>query len=215
VRRYRFWLACAATAAALLAAVWPRLVDARVEYSSTVALACLSAIVVIWYTYFTYQTLRAVVRANKLALERERRRWRPYIVFDLEPRLGLVWVVLRNMGVSAAREVRVHVEPTLLTEINGSEVQSALTRGPIAFLAPGRALEDLLDEGGVVLRRYPDPIFRGRVTYLDLNDKSYDESFTVDLRLVMDTTDCVQDNQSRSEGERIARAIRELGRRLK
>jgi hypothetical protein len=165
---------------------------------------------------------RAALKANELsakslqqALELERRRVRPYVVFDLQPRLGIVWLVLRNIGATAAHSVRVAVVPQLETEINGERVQSALTRDSISFLPPGRVLEDILDEGGVVLQRYPHPVFSGELTYADGDGRTYTEPFTIDLTLELDMTAEILDTRSRTDEEKIARAIRELALRLK
>jgi hypothetical protein len=75
------WLARLATGIAILLAFWNALRPGgeNVVYSPTVALTCLTGIAIIWYTYFTWQTLehaRSAVQLenNRIAADRKQRR---------------------------------------------------------------------------------------------------------------------------------------------
>lgn len=180
-----------------------------------------TSVLTLVYVIATLCIVFVALRANRLsakqltqALELERHRSRPYVIFDLEPRLGIVYVVLRNIGATPAHKVRVSVTPLLETVINGEQVQSALTKGDIGFIAPGRRLEDILDAGAVVLQRYPKPLFTGSVSYGDGEGAHYEESFRIDLSLEMDTAAVLIDTQG-SDTDRIIRALREIAGRLR
>ena len=109
--------------------------------------------------------------------ELDRRRSRPHVVFDLVAKEGVVHAVLRNIGATAATDVRVEVTPALQRD---GEVSSLMLQ-TIAYVAPGREFWDAIDEGPAFFRRYKPARFTGLTSYRDEYGKKHGERFTIDL----------------------------------
>lgn len=112
----------------------------------------------------------------------ERRRSQPHVVFDLVIRQNAVYAVITNIGLTTARDVCVTIQPQLQ---HGDRI-SPLTSHPIAHLAPGREVTDLIAAAPAFYQSYPRPRFVGHVTYSDPDGRTLGKDFTIDLEFRKD-----------------------------
>jgi hypothetical protein len=149
------------------------------------ALSVLTTLAVVW----------VMMRANKLtakSLERalgfERRRSRPYVVFNIVTSgQGYTYASLKNVGLTSAYYIRVSIEPKVIYQENGEDKDLALTSHPLPFLPPGEEVTDLIDDSAVFLERYRKThSFKGFVEYQDSPESDavrYKEELLIDLSL--------------------------------
>src|SRR5437016_13349999 len=87
-------------------------------------MACLTLVYVVTNVIMAIIMLRAnnLSRQNLTqAMELERMRSRPYLVFDVEMRHNAIHAVLRNMGQTAAFNVEINISPQIKGMISGLE----------------------------------------------------------------------------------------------
>ena len=126
------------------------------------------AILTLVYVVATLSIAIIMVLANFLsskslaqALELEKLRSRPYLVFDLESRNGLIHAILKNLGKTAAYSAKVSVTPQLTRVIECQDWESPLTSSEIAFVAPNREISDMIQSGPEFAKLYPNLKFDG------------------------------------------------------
>lgn len=142
------------------------------------AVYVIATIVMVWH----------MGRSNRLAskelaevAELERRRTRPYLVFDLESHRKFVYAVLRNIGQTSAYKVSIQVNPVLEHSDKAASRPLSLVSSTIQMVAPGREFRDLVDFGPKFYKRYKEPRFQGSVNYQDTQGETFDEEFDIDM----------------------------------
>ena len=154
---------------------------------------------------------RTAQRQLELAVDLERRRSRPYITFDLEPRKGLMYVTLRNSGITAAFNVKTVVTPKVEQVLRGQRHEVPLTKHIITTIPPGRVLEVLLDSSSSFFAQTPERLFSGRIEYHDESGHGYEELIKIDLAFWEHVTYTPDPNVAK-EVEKVAQAIQALAR---
>lgn len=150
----------------------------------------------------------------KQAVDLERQRSRPVVIFDVELRPNyLLCAILKNIGLTAAYHIKVECEPALMNEF--SNKPSTLTSTEIEFLAPQRRIADIVANVG----RHPSEgerpaeTVKGIVCYKDAAGNQYAEPFSIDLRqerkLVVFSEDRIA-NEIRT----LSSTIKDIARRL-
>jgi len=146
--------------------------------------AALAALLVAWYQ------LRSFVRSNRDAT-------RPYLAIDVvferqssvDPKAefrALAYVVVRNDGPSAARDIVLQSEPPF--ETKSTDVTEGAVSGlrklfsgsrPIPNLNPGRELKYILDEARMVLRDDAVASYEVSAIYSDPSGHKYHETSVI------------------------------------
>jgi len=147
------------------------------------------------------------------ALELEKNRLRPYVIFNLSSsiRKKSTYASIKNYGLTAAYNIKVSIDPALAHHYDG---QSPLTHRDILFLPPSERVTDLIDSSPAFHQRYPQPLFEGTVQYEDLRGTKYKEPFRIDLtflkkRIYRSDTSLVDElKQLNSTLESINRSLR-------
>jgi hypothetical protein len=126
------------------------------------------------------QTARLAQKNLDVALQLERNRLRPYVVFKISSSTirRYTYASIKNRGLSAAYNVKVSIKPTLVHHYDG---QSPLTHYEILFLPPDEEITDAIDSSPAFHEKYPEPVFEGDVQYDDLAGNKYTEPFRIDL----------------------------------
>ena len=127
-----------------------------------------------------------MIQANNIAqknlrqlLELEKRRSRPYVIFDIECRSNqLLYAVLRNVGLTAAYHINVNCEPALINTFR--EKPSVLSTGETLFLAPQRTLEDIIENVGHRGYIATPVLIHGSVDYQDADGTKYKDPISID-----------------------------------
>lgn len=164
-----------------------------------------------------------MLRANSIssrnltqALMLEKQRSRPYLVFDLEVRHRCFLAVLRNLGKTAALNVRVSISPQLKSKISGEEWPTSLTSNEISFMPPNKEIIDFILPTIDFCNLYPNLKFNGELVYFDTEGSIYKESFELDLNY-RKTLLQIPDEEDRilNELSKISESIEGLERRAK
>lgn len=131
---------------------------------------------------------RAILTTEKLEMERKR----PYVVFDIELRGNNFFYVLRNIGLTQAKNVRAQIDPKPISGLQplgnaAFNVFPAFLSSEIPSLAPSRALEALLGDGPSFYRDNTITAHTASISYEDVFGNHYNETSVVDLALVRNT----------------------------
>ncbi len=127
---------------------------------------------------FAYRQLR---EARTLRLEQTR----PFVIVDAAFRNILVQLSIKNIGRTAARDVRVELDERLISTIPGPDWQStkAFTQG-FPLIAPDRDIRFLIDSYPARMSAGHPMVICGTVSYSGPRDSGsthYVERFTIDL----------------------------------
>jgi hypothetical protein len=145
-------------------------------------------------------------KSIEVAIQLDKSRSRPYVLFDILIDGSLVYAIVKNIGLTAAKNVLVSIEPALLVTANKEQKQTALINHVIEFIPPQREFKDFLDVSHHFVSSYPDLSFRGRIEYKDMQEQSYNEQFTINLNF--------QKQLSYIEEKDIAQEIEKIGRHV-
>lgn len=124
----------------------------------------------------------------------ESQRLRPYLSFYLVPAIDEkqevyhCYAVLKNSGLTIARDIEVTTTPTLHTEkIWDGKKQKyipVMLRGKIDHLFPSQEMSDHLGFTACIYEATNPAIFKGSISYKDSKGREYEERFVLDLELL-------------------------------
>lgn len=119
--------------------------------------------------------------------ELEKNRVRPFVVFNISSSIPTrtTCASVKNLGLTAAHNVKITISPKLGCLRNGEEFESALTAHNILFLAAHDEVNDVIDSSPSFYEKYPEPFFEGCVEYEDAESNKYKEQFRLDLTFLM------------------------------
>lgn len=144
----------------------------------TLLLTCVSAVSTATAVVVSLCANKISAKNLKQAMQIEKDRNRPYVIFDIQHNKSLLHAKLKNIGQTAAINVSLKIEPELAT----SWVPSlSLPKNKISFLAPDRTLLELIGTGPGFFEKYKDPKFSGELNYSDSSGETYTEKFFLDL----------------------------------
>lgn len=143
--------------------------------------------------------------------------FRPHVVVDIEPSAvrPMVDFVVRNLGQTAARDVRIATNPTLQTTTDDAHPKyalkdSAILAQGIPMLPPGREIRSLFDSMPDLLNTGLPTRYEGTVTYDgSRGGKTYHDEFVIDLNVHAGLTYIDQKGL-----HQVAKALEEVARRL-
>jgi len=152
------------------------------------------------YVITTLAILISMLKANRLTSKSiqqaeflEQQRKRPFLSFWLEPALDEnqkvyhCYVILKNTGLTIAKDIEVKTSPTLQTEkIWDGKKQMyipVMLRGKIDHLFPDQQISDHLGFTASIYDATNPAIFNGSIIYKDSQGKKYKENFVLDLEL--------------------------------
>lgn len=126
--------------------------------------------------------LVVVTRRNvNLLADIEKSRARPYVVFDVIVEHLVTYTVLKNYGVSPARNVRITVTPELAVPRAAKERKCPTCQHGVAMLAPNREIKSLFCFDSEFFKQYDPPVFHGSVEYYGSDGSLFTEPFQIDL----------------------------------
>lgn len=151
------------------------------------------------------QSARAARAQSHEAAALERARTRPYVAvsLDMDREFPNVYLDVQNFGETAAKDVRVIIEPEFVTSLTEESMASRphdaqFIKGPIGTLVPGQRLTTVADIGPIRDEaksegRVLESQFTARVTYRDTGIEggeptTYTDEFLLDFDLMVDTT---------------------------
>jgi len=149
-------------------------------------MAVLTLVYVVTTIIIALLTLKAPRLSRKnldMALELEKNRLRPYVLFNISSSIAQrnTFASIKNLGLTAAYNIKVSIKPKLGHLYDGEERESSLTSRNILFLPPGEEVTDVIDSSPEFHQNYPEPMFEGIVEYEDSNANKFKEPFRIDL----------------------------------
>lgn len=172
------------------------------------------------YVVATIFMASKMVKANSLTAEMiktskelEQNRTRPYLIFDLiTDEKQIVYAELRNEGLTSARNVKLSVEPEIVSgDRNGH--QCAFTANTLSFLASGRHLKDFIGTGWRFFEENKDSKFKYVITYEDFAGNTYSEEAIIDTAYLC-TLQKINPPVIGKELERVHKEVHDLNRTL-
>lgn len=116
-----------------------------------------------------------------MEIERDRQRPNPYPYVDFRSRYGLALFTIKNFGASPAHNIRLVWSPKI-KNYNDEEVGFDSSNGEIGVLMPNQTISKVLGASHEIYQRNGDILFfKGIVLYDDINGKSYECPFVIDL----------------------------------
>lgn len=161
--------------------------------------------------YLSWRANRISSKSLNQALEIEKERNRPYLVFDVEHKQSLLYAVLKNLGNTGAFNVSVKINPPLESNFGGNLKQSSLTSKTISFLSPHRTISDLIGSGPEFYKRHSEPIFEGSIQYSNARGIVYTENFVIDLNYLLDIAHTLETDLGK-EMQNLVREVRDISR---
>jgi hypothetical protein len=147
-------------------------------------MSLLTAVYVIATIIIVIVSIRSNI-ATKDSLEEfkkaEKRKYRPYVIFDITPKDYLFYTKLKNEGITPAIDIKINVKPNIYTISSNKKELCPITSKGLSYLAPQNTCKNLLAFGSTFFENYKDPIFEGTIEYFDVNEKKYNEKFRIDL----------------------------------
>lgn len=145
------------------------------------------------YVIATIRLVRLAQRQAQTAVELERSRTRPVILFDLVIKRNFVFAAVKNCGLSPAKDVHIIVTPNIEYIGSSSNPDSSvhsygvkskeipfIVKG-VAMMPPQGEISALVGFFGFVRDAHPELRFEGKVSYCSTDGISYSEPFIVDL----------------------------------
>lgn len=177
----------------------------------TLLLTCVSAAATAIAVIVSLCANRISAKSLKQAIQIEKDRNRPYVIFDIEYGKSCMHAKLKNIGQTAAINVSIKIEPELAT----SWVPSPkLPTNKISFLAPDRTLLELIGTASGFFEKYKDPKFSGELNYSDSSGETYTEKFFLDLTYLIGFSPVASPDVGK-ELEKLVREVQTLSRRMK
>lgn len=167
--------------------MYDRLIDAlespnMADWITAIA-AVLTFVVALVALLYAREQINEAAQARELTKELEVERAQPYVVVYSEPSgatMAIVDLVIKNYGATAARDVRVKIDPWPVRTTGSPEGERVGIPDIIPVLAPGQEWRAMWDNG--VQRRdseHPDR-HEGVVTYLGIEDAERSSPIVLD-----------------------------------
>jgi hypothetical protein len=143
----------------------------------------------------------------------EKKRSKPYIIFDFEVKKSCLLASLSNIGLNPAYNIKVTIEPKIIVERNQCQQESVLTKEVIKFMAPNRKLEDFICAPSEFSRILNNTIYTGNISYSDDNGVQYNDPFTIDLTYRKQLL-FLKEVDANEELEKISNSLNEISKKI-
>lgn len=146
-------------------------------------LTALILLATVAYAYTTFRILRANEKAVFHMKQQTAAMSRPYVSVDVITHGPLISLFARNDGKTSAHSVTMTVSPPLLSHIRDSAQPSRIVEAGVAFMPPGKEIEEFLGGWHEIETENPTLKYTGSIKYSDADGTKYEEPFTIDLML--------------------------------
>ena len=123
-------------------------------------------------------------KSVKAMKEMERERVRPMVVLEFLQEIPFYGVRLRNTGLTAARDIAIHMTPKLERYFgNGNDRAIRFLDGKIEFLAPNASFQAILGTLPDIGNANKTLVFKGTIQYSDASGRRYEDAAVLDYSL--------------------------------
>lgn len=121
------------------------------------------------------------------ARKSDKARSRPYVILETIPGIFL-GVKLSNIGLTAAKNVRVESNPVIRTEFARLCKEIGFLSKGVSYLPPRASFKTSIGTLSALRKANETMIYRGRISYESENGDKYTEDFVLDYSLYEDVT---------------------------
>lgn len=166
------------------------------------------------YVIATLAILLIMMKANSLTRKSlnqtenlEQSRLRPYLSIylkvvkkcgaDNSPDFPYGYLYLKNSGLSQANNISIEMSSKIYSEptMDGEKTKKSpyFIENNIHYLSPNESISDSIGFLAGYYERFESPIFKGVISYSDINNTQYKEEFTVDLLAMKNATPDIEE----------------------
>jgi hypothetical protein len=131
-------------------------------------LAVISSVVSAWSSYSVVDLQKEALKPNVT------------ISYDFESRFGLVLLKLKNTGGTPAKNIQIKWDLKLKNhKDNVIDFAPTNDNNKVTYLSNGEEISRIIDADFKFFERYDDTILSGKISFEDLNGKTYQNSFEI------------------------------------
>jgi len=151
----------------------------------------LMALLTLVYVAATIWLVHLSRKQIKLAIDLEKNRTRPFVIFDFVFERFMMCLQIKNIGQTSACNIRINISPTIKILLGKRNNISGLIDGNninfiqngIPSMAPNRTITTIIGRWDDMKMCYPEMKFRGTISYNDFDEKKYYDNIDIDLSL--------------------------------
>lgn len=148
-------------------------------------MALLTFVYVVATLWLVILSRRQLTTATNL----EKGRTRPFVIFDLIVERHFVFAVVKNTGMTSAKDVKITVTPNIKCLLGGKntipkeekEIDISFIERGVAMLTPERSITALVGHWSRFRDHHKNLVFEGQISYLGSDGTPYSEAFAADL----------------------------------
>lgn len=146
----------------------------KVNWKATDYLSFGMIVLTYFYVIFTWEMLQRIETQNYLEK-------RPYIIVDFLTERRVLKIYVENIGKTPAKNVKVELQPDILTFQNKS-LNQTLFDNPVQFFPPGKKVETAIDFKNKFFKEVKDRNYQIKIFYEDVaTTKEFIEVIDIDL----------------------------------
>ncbi len=145
-----------------------------VDWKATDYLSFGMIVLTYFYVVFTWEMLQRIETQNYLEK-------RPYVIADFHKERQVLKIYIENIGKTPAKNVKVKLQPDVVTFQNKS-INQTLFENPIQFFPPGKKIDTAINSRNDFFEKVENRNYQINITYNDFaTNKEFREVINIDL----------------------------------
>ena len=125
--------------------------------------------------------------ALKLSQKNVKKAFRPVINVTVEWRENLFWLVVRNLGKTAAGNIQMKISPTPKIKFGMIDEPIPFVIRPLPLLQPGEHYECAFANENSLIKMSAEMRFKGKVYFEDMSGEKLTDKIDIDARIVFES----------------------------
>lgn len=146
----------------------------KVNWKATDYLSFGMIVLTYFYVVFTWEMLQRIETQNYLEK-------RPYVIADFHKERQVLKVYVKNIGKTPAKNVKVELQPDVVT-FEKKSLNQSLFENPIQFFPPGKKVETAINSRNAFFKNEVNRNYQIKINYEDVASKKvFNELIDIDL----------------------------------
>ena len=146
----------------------------KVNWKATDYLSFGMIVLTYFYVVFTWEMLQRIETQNYLEK-------RPYVIADFHKERQVLKVYVKNIGKTPAKNVKVELQPDVVT-FEKKSLNQSLFENPIQFFPPGKKVETAINSRNAFFKNEENRNYQIKINYEDVASKKvFNELIDIDL----------------------------------
>lgn len=146
----------------------------KVDWKATDYLSFGMIVLTYFYVIFTWEMLQRIETQNFLEK-------RPYIIADFHKERQVLKIFVENIGKTPAKNVKVEIQPDILT-FQDKSLNQTLFEKPIQFFPPGKKVKTAINSRNTFFKEVENRDYQIKIFYEDVaTNKEFSEVIDIDL----------------------------------